>query len=53
LIGSFIIVGVVVRMDNEHVMVIKENDGDGWSSEGVVHWLGRRQNRDTIEWWRE
>jgi hypothetical protein len=49
LIGWFIIVGAIVRMDNEHVTVIKENDDDGWSSEGVVHWLGMRQNRDAVE----
>jgi hypothetical protein len=29
----------------------KGNDGGGWSSDGVVLWLGRRQNKDTIEWW--
>jgi hypothetical protein len=34
-------------------MEVKENDGDGWSSDGVVLWLGRRQNEDTIEWWRK
>jgi hypothetical protein len=30
---------------------MKGNDGGGWSSDGVVLWLGRRQNRDAIEWW--
>jgi hypothetical protein len=30
--------------------VVKENDGGGWSSDGMVLWLGRRQNGDTIEW---
>jgi hypothetical protein len=30
--------------------VVKSNDGDGWSSDGVALWLGRRQNGDTIEW---
>jgi hypothetical protein len=44
---------VIVRRDDGHVTVIKENDDDGWSSDGVVLWLGRRKNRDVIEWWRE
>jgi hypothetical protein len=29
------------------------NDGGGWSSDGVVPWLGRRQYGDTVEWWGE
>jgi hypothetical protein len=28
-------------------------DSGGWSSDGVVLWLGRRQNSDAIEWWGE
>jgi hypothetical protein len=32
---------------------LKGNDGGGWSSDGVVFWLGRRQNGDIVEWWRE
>jgi hypothetical protein len=32
---------------------IKENNGGGWNSDGVVLWLGRRQNRDVVEWWGE
>jgi hypothetical protein len=32
---------------------LKENDGGGWSSDGMVSWLGRRQNADAVEWWRE
>jgi hypothetical protein len=32
---------------------IKGNNGDGWNSDGVVLWLGRRQNRDVVEWWGE
>jgi hypothetical protein len=31
-------------------MVEKGNDGGGWSSNGVVLWLGRRQNRDAVEY---
>jgi hypothetical protein len=46
-------VGVIVRRDNGLGTAIKGNDGDGWSSDGVVLWLGRRQNGDTVEWWRE
>jgi hypothetical protein len=42
-----------VRRDNEHRIAVKENNGGGWSSNGVVVWLGRRQNEDVIEWWRE
>jgi hypothetical protein len=34
-------------------MEVKENDDDGWSSDGMVLSLGRRQNRDTVEWWEE
>jgi hypothetical protein len=29
---------------------VKGNDDSGWSSDGVVLWLERRQNEDTIEW---
>jgi hypothetical protein len=45
--------GVVVRRDDEHEMAVKENDDDEWSSDGVVLWLGMRQNRDVVEWWGE
>jgi hypothetical protein len=33
--------------------MVKENNDGGWSFDDVVLWLGRRQNRDTIEWWEE
>jgi hypothetical protein len=46
-------VGVVVQRDDGRVTAIKENDDNGWSSDGVVLWLGRRQNGDVVEWWRE
>jgi hypothetical protein len=39
--------------DDVRGTVMKRNDGDGWSSDGVVLWLGRRQNEDMVEWWRE
>jgi hypothetical protein len=45
--------GVVVRRDDGHETMVKWNDGDEWSSDDVVLWLGRKQNRDTVEWWRE
>jgi hypothetical protein len=32
---------------------MKENGGDEWSSDDVVLMLGRKQNGDMIEWWRE
>jgi hypothetical protein len=40
---------VVVRRDDERETAVKGNDGGGWSSDGVVLWLGRRQNRDAVE----
>jgi hypothetical protein len=42
-------VGVVVQMDNRHEIVVKGNNNDGWSSDGMVLWLGRRQNEDMVE----
>jgi hypothetical protein len=32
---------------------VKGNDGSGWSSDGAVLRLERRQNRDVVEWWGE
>jgi hypothetical protein len=29
---------------------VKEDDGDWWSSDGMVLWLGMRQNKDAVEW---
>jgi hypothetical protein len=45
--------GVVVQMDDVREMVVKRNDGDGWSSDDVVLCLGIRQNRDAVEWRKE
>jgi hypothetical protein len=45
--------GVIVRWDDRRETMVKENDGDGWSSDGVVLWLGWKQNRDVVEWWGE
>jgi hypothetical protein len=41
--------GVIVRRDNRRGTAVKENDGSEWSSDGMVFWLGRRQNKDTVE----
>jgi hypothetical protein len=44
---------VIVQMDDECKTAVKGNDDSGWSFNGVVLWLGRRQNRDVVEWWGE
>jgi hypothetical protein len=49
-VDSFVTVSVVVRSDDERGTTVKENDGNGWNSDDVVLWLGRRQNGDVIEW---
>jgi hypothetical protein len=36
MVSWFIIVGVIVRRDNIHGMMVKENDNDEWSFDGVV-----------------
>jgi hypothetical protein len=46
-------VGVVVRRDDGREMALKGNDSGGWSSDGMVLWLVRRQNREEVEWWGE
>jgi hypothetical protein len=45
--------GVVVQRDDGCGTIVKGNDDGRWSSDGVVLWLGRRQNEDAVEWWRE
>jgi hypothetical protein len=42
-----------VWRDDEHGTAVKGNNVGGWSSDGVVLWLGRRQNEDVIESWKE
>jgi hypothetical protein len=42
-------VGVVVQRDDGREIAVKGNDDNGWSSDDVVLWLRRRQNRDTVE----
>jgi hypothetical protein len=44
---------VVAQRDDKCETAVKENDNDGWSSDGVVLWLGRRQNRYVVGWWGE
>jgi hypothetical protein len=44
---------VIVRRDDGHKTAVKGNDGGGWRFDGVVLRLGRRQNRDVVEWWKE
>jgi hypothetical protein len=41
--------GVVVQRDNGCEMAVKENDGGGCKSDGLVLWLERRQNEDAVE----
>jgi hypothetical protein len=43
-------VSVIVWTDDERGTAVKENDGCVWSSDGVILSLGRRQNRDAVEW---
>jgi hypothetical protein len=45
--------GVIMQRDDGHMTMVKGNDDNSWSSDGVVLWLGRRKNRDTIECWAE
>jgi hypothetical protein len=44
---------VVVQRDDERGMAVKGNNSDGSSSGGVVLWLVKRQNGDTVDWWGE
>jgi hypothetical protein len=46
-------VGVVVRKNEECETMMKGNNDGGWSSDGVVLWLGMRQDGVTVEWWEE
>jgi hypothetical protein len=46
-------VGIVARKDDGRGTAMKENDNDGWSSDCVVLWLGKRQNGDIVERWGE
>jgi hypothetical protein len=41
--------GVIVRKDDGCGMLVKENDDDGWSSDIMMLWLERGQNKDAIE----
>jgi hypothetical protein len=46
-------VGVIMWRDDRRGTTVKGNNDGGWISYDVVLWLGRRQNGDAIEWWRE
>jgi hypothetical protein len=35
-VDKFITVSVVVRRDNRHEIVVKENDNAGWSCDGMM-----------------
>jgi hypothetical protein len=41
-------VGVVLWRDDGCGTTVKENDGGGWNSDGLVLWLERRPNGDTV-----
>jgi hypothetical protein len=45
----FVTVGVIVWRDDGHGTTVKGNDDSGWSFDGVVLWIVRRQNGDAIE----
>jgi hypothetical protein len=37
-------------MDDRRETAIKVNDDGGWSFDGVIEWLARRQTGDAVEW---
>jgi hypothetical protein len=53
MVGYFITIYVIMRKDDVRETVVKGNNGGKWSSDGMMLWLGRMQNGDTVEWWRE
>jgi hypothetical protein len=53
MVDWFITMSVVVRRDDGCGTAVKGNDDGEWSSDEVVLWLGRRQNKDVVEWWEE
>jgi hypothetical protein len=46
-------VGVIVWRDDGCEIIVKGNDDVGWSFDVVMFCLGREQNGDAVEWWRE
>jgi hypothetical protein len=38
-----------VWRDDERGTTVKENNGNGWSFDGVILWLVTRQNGDVVE----
>jgi hypothetical protein len=53
MVDWFITMSVVVRRDDGCGTAVKGNDDGEWSSDEVVLWLGRRKNKDVVEWWGE
>jgi hypothetical protein len=45
--------GVIVQRDDGCKIAVKGNDGGGWRSDGMVLWLGRRQNGHMVKLWGE
>jgi hypothetical protein len=45
--------GVIVRRNDGRETAVKGSDGGGWSSDGIVLCLGRRQKGDVVGWWEE
>jgi hypothetical protein len=39
-----------VWSDDGHGTTVKGNDGGRWSSDDVVLWLERKQNKDAVQW---
>jgi hypothetical protein len=42
-------VGVIIWRDDECETAVKENNDGGWSSNDILLWLEKMQNRDTSE----
>jgi hypothetical protein len=41
---------IIMQRDNECETTMKGNNDGGWSSDDMMLWLRRRQNRDAVEW---
>jgi hypothetical protein len=48
-VGYFITVDVIVCKNDRYKIMVKGDDGDGWSSNSMVLWVVRRQYIDVIE----
>jgi hypothetical protein len=40
---------LIVWREDGRETAVKENDSDMWSSDGLVLWLGSKQNGDAVE----